>query len=105
MTTTLLTLLGGESATGVALSTVADAIVALRYLELEGELRRGILMVKLRGQAHDRTIHEYEITDNGIRLLGRFHGVAGILAGRASFLGDPQPSTPAQSGQSEPLGM
>ena len=102
MTTTLLTLLGGESATGVALSTVADAIVALRYLELEGELRRGILMVKLRGQAHDRTIHEYEITDNGIRLLGRLQGVAGILTGRASFLGDPQPTRPAGSEESEP---
>ena len=104
MTTTLLTLLGGESATGVALSTVADSIVALRYLELEGELRRGILMVKLRGQAHDRTIHEYEITDNGIRLLGRLHGVAGILTGRASFLGDPQPTRPAGSEESEPAG-
>ena len=105
MTTTLLTLLGGETATGVALSTVADSIVALRYLELEGELRRGILMVKLRGQAHDRTIHEYEITDNGIRLLGSLHGVAGILTGRASFLGDAQPTTPVGSESSEPGGV
>ena len=105
MTTTLLTLLGGETATGVALSTVADSIVALRYLELEGELRRGILMVKLRGQAHDRTIHEYEITDNGIRLLGRLQGVAGILTGRASFLGDPQPTRPVGSEHSEPGGV
>ena len=101
MTTTLLTLFGGESATGVALSTVADAIVALRYLELEGELRRGIAVVKLRGQSHDRTIQEYEITDNGIRVLGPFHGVAGILAGRASFLGGTHPTKPAGSGQGE----
>jgi circadian clock protein KaiC len=102
MTTTLLTLFGGESATGVALSTVADAIVALRYLELEGELRRGIAVVKLRGQAHDRTIQEYEITDDGIQVIGPFHGVAGILAGRASFLGGTQPTRPAQAGTSEP---
>ena len=102
MTTTLLTLFGGESATGVALSTVADAIVALRYLELEGELRRGIAVVKLRGQTHDRTIQEYEITDDGIRVLGPFHGVAGILAGRASFLGGTQPTPPAERGTSEP---
>jgi circadian clock protein KaiC len=104
VTTTLLTLLGGESATGVALSTVADAIVALRYLELEGELRRGILVVKLRGQAHDRTIQEYEISDDGIRILGPFHGVAGILAGRASFLGDAQPTRPSGSGPGIPGG-
>jgi circadian clock protein KaiC len=105
MTTTLLTLFGGESATGVALSTVADAIVALRYLELEGELRRGIAVVKLRGQAHDRTIQEYEITDNGIRVLGPFHGVAGILAGRASFLGGTHPTEPAGDGEGEPGGV
>jgi circadian clock protein KaiC len=105
MTTTLLTLFGGESATGVALSTVADAIVALRYLELEGELRRGIAVVKLRGQAHDRTIQEYEITDDGLRVLGPFHGVAGILAGRASFLGGTHPTSPAGRGEGEPGGV
>ena len=62
-------------------------------------------MVKLRGQAHDRTIHEYEITDDGIRLLARLQGVAGILTGRASFLGDPQPTTPAGSEESETGGV
>jgi circadian clock protein KaiC len=66
----------------------------LRYLELEGELGRGIAVVKLGGQSHDRTIQEYEITDSGIRVLGPFHRVAGILAGRASFLGGAQPTTP-----------
>ncbi|MGO9956253.1 MAG: circadian clock protein KaiC [Solirubrobacteraceae bacterium] len=105
MTTTLLTLFGGESATGVALSTVADAIVALRYLELEGELRRGIAVVKLRGQAHDRTIQEYEITDHGIRVLGPFDGVSGIFAGRASFLGGTHPTNPAGDESGEPGGV
>jgi circadian clock protein KaiC len=104
VTTTLETLLGGENATGVALSTVADAIVALRYLELDGQLRRGILVVKLRGQAHDRTIQEYEISDAGIRVLGPFHGVEGILAGRAAFLGSDQLATPARSGFGKPGG-
>ena len=56
-------------------------------------------------QAHDRTIQEYEITDDGIRVLGPFHGVAGILAGRASFLGGTQPTPPAERGTSEPGGV
>jgi KaiC/GvpD/RAD55 family RecA-like ATPase len=108
VTTTLLTLFGGESATGVALSTVADAIVALRYLELEGELRRGIAVVKLRGQAHDRRIQEYEITDNGIRVLGPFHGIGRAHAAsgapegekfrfQASIRNQTHPSTAAQT--------
>ena len=105
MTTTLLTLLGGQSATGVALSTVADAIVALRYLELDGVLRRGILVVKLRGQSHDRRIQEYAISDDGIQILGPFHGVSGILSGRASFLGDVQQTAPEGSPTGGPGGV
>ena len=102
VTTTIDSLLGGISATGIALSTVADSIIALRYLELDGQLRRGILVVKLRGQCHDRAIHEYEITDHGFRILAPFRGVAGILAGRASFLGDEASAMPAEGDRGEP---
>ena len=104
VTTTLDTLLGGESATGIQLSTVADSIIALRYLDLEGQLRRGLLVIKLRGQAHDHAIHEYEITADGVRILAPFHGVGGILAGVASFLGDGELAKPRQRGRREPTG-
>jgi circadian clock protein KaiC len=103
LTTTLETLLGGESAADFD-STVADAIILLRYLDLEGQLRRGILVVKLRGQAHDRAIHEYEISDDGMRILAPFRGVRGILAGRASFVGDGEPTSPAERLTGEPGG-
>lgn len=101
LTASLETLLGGESATGVALSTVADAIVAMRYVDLAGELRRGIFVVKLRGQAHDRAIHEYEITDEGLRILTPFRGVEGILSGRARVVPDSQLAEHAGPGGSE----
>ena len=93
LTTTLETLTGGESATGVALSSVADSIITLRYVDVEGHLRRGILVIKLRGQHHDRAIREYDITDHGIRILQPFTGIAGILAGQASITGDRGPTT------------
>jgi circadian clock protein KaiC len=93
LTTTLETLTGAESATGVALSSVADSIITLRYVDVEGELRRGILVIKLRGQKHERAIHEYDITDRGIRILQPFIGIAGILAGRASVTGERSPTT------------
>ncbi len=102
VTTTIDSLLGGVSATGIAMSTVADSIIALRYLELDGRLRRGVLVVKLRGQGHDQAIHEYEITDHGFRILAPFRGVAGILAGRASFLGEEPSALPEQSDTGEP---
>jgi circadian clock protein KaiC len=92
LTTTLETLTGGESATGVALSSVADSIITLRHVDVEGQLRRGILVIKLRGQKHDRAIREYDITDRGIRILEPFTGIGGILSGQASSIGDRGPT-------------
>ena len=83
MTTTLPTLLGGEHATAVYLSTITDSIIALRYYDLDSEIRRALLVLKLRGGAHASEMHEYEITDSGMRLLGPIRGVRGILAGQA----------------------
>ena len=81
MTTTAKTLSGGDSASGANLSTAADGIILLRYLELEGQLRRGILVLKLRGRRHDNAVHEYEINDQGMRLLGPISGLSALLGG------------------------
>jgi circadian clock protein KaiC len=83
MTTTLPTLLGGEHATAVYLSTIADSIVALRYFDLESEIRRAILVLKVRGSSHVRAMHDYEIRDDGMHVIGPIQGVRGILAGLA----------------------
>jgi circadian clock protein KaiC len=85
MTSTLPTLLGGEHATDVYLSTIADSIVALRYFDLESEVRRALMVLKLRGSSHFRAMHEYEIGDEGMHLIGPIQGVRGILAGQAEF--------------------
>jgi circadian clock protein KaiC len=85
LTTTAKTLSGGDSASGANLSTAADGIILLRYLELEGEVRRGILVLKLRGRRHDHAIHEYEIDDQGMHVLGPIGGL-GIAFGGASFV-------------------
>ncbi|MGI8781008.1 MAG: circadian clock protein KaiC [Solirubrobacteraceae bacterium] len=83
MTTTLPNLLGGEHATDLYLSTIADAILALRYFDLDSQVRRAMLVLKIRGSQHARTMHEYEITEDGLSVLGPIEGVGGILAGLA----------------------
>jgi circadian clock protein KaiC len=92
MTTTLPSLLGGEHATAVYLSTITDSIIALRYFDLDSEIRRAVLVLKLRGGAHAHAMHEYEITGTGMRVLGPIRGVRGILAGLAEFTPDVQGS-------------
>jgi circadian clock protein KaiC len=83
LTTTLPNLLGGEHATDLYLSTIADAILALRYFDLDSQVRRAILVLKVRGSQHASEMHEYEILESGLSLVGPITGIGGILAGRA----------------------
>ena len=80
-TNTTSMLMGGESVTESHISTIADSIVLLRYVELHGEMRRGITVLKMRGSWHDRSIREYVVTDKGMDLREAFRDVHGILAG------------------------
>lgn len=102
LTTTLETLTGGESATGIALSSVADSIITLRYIDAASHLRRGILVIKLRGQNHDRAIREYHITDRGIRILEPFTGLGGILSGQTRIIGDSPTTLPEHTTSDRP---
>jgi circadian clock protein KaiC len=87
MTTTLPNLLGGDHATDLYLSTIADAILALRYFDLDSEVRRAVLVLKVRGSQHASEMHEYEIREDGMTVLGPIRGIRGILAGMAQRSG------------------
>jgi circadian clock protein KaiC len=67
------------------ISTITDAIVLLRYVELEASVRRCLTVLKMRGSRHDKAIREYRITDSGMELLGPLAGVAGILTGVPTY--------------------
>jgi circadian clock protein KaiC len=45
---------------------LADAVIMLRYVEYEAELRTVISVVKVRGSQHSRQFRTFEITDNGV---------------------------------------
>ena len=48
---------------GIAFLT--DAIIIQRYVEIDGELRRALAVVKLRASQHSKELREYEITSDG----------------------------------------
>ncbi len=83
-TATTPTLLGGPSVTDSHISTLTDSIILLRYAELDGEVKRGITVLKMRGSEHDRRIHEFEIDDTGMHIGEPFRGIGGILSGRVA---------------------
>jgi circadian clock protein KaiC len=80
-TNTTPTLVGGTSASEANISTITDAIILLRYVEVYGEMRRGITVLKMRGSMHDKDIREFMIDHQGMHIGKPFRNVTGILAG------------------------
>lgn len=61
---------------------LTDAIVAMRYAEVDGHVRRYIGIVKVRGSNHSNELREYRITDEGIEIDPLPAQVNGVLFGR-----------------------
>ena len=68
-----------------ASSFLADAIVMQRYVEIEGQLRRAISVVKVRGSGHSKDIRLFDISDEGIVIGKALSDFTGILTGRAEI--------------------
>jgi len=83
-TSTTPQLSGGESVTETHISTITDVIVLLRYVEINGILRRGIAVIKMRGSQHDKRIREFTIDGDGMHVGNPFQNVQNIMLGVAS---------------------
>jgi len=84
-TSTTPSLLGGTSVTETHISTITDSIILLRYVEVYGEMRRGLTVLKMRGSMHDKDIREFMIDGNGMHIKKPFRNVSGILSGNPTF--------------------
>ena len=74
-------LIGDTKIFNHSLSYVVDVVVLLRYVEIEGEMRRAVLVLKTRGSKHEEAIREYQISSKGIVLKDKFEKIEGILSG------------------------
>jgi circadian clock protein KaiC len=63
--------------------SLIDTWISLGAIEANGERNRGLYVLKSRGMAHSNQIREYQITNNGIRLLDVYRSVGGVLVGSA----------------------
>ena len=84
-TATTPTLLGGTSVTEAHISTITDSIILLRYVEMDGQMRRGITVLKMRGSMHDKNIREFNIDATGMHVAEPFFNITGILAGNPMY--------------------
>ena len=76
-------LVGGTSVTESHISGLIDAIVVLRHVEVGSTLKRGILVLKMRGSSHEHQIRELIIGADRIEVGEAFSGLEGILMGQS----------------------
>jgi circadian clock protein KaiC len=69
------------SFTGERVSFVTDDIIIQRYVELDGQLRTVLAVVKMRGSAHSHDFREYHITAQGMVVGESLRAYRGILTG------------------------
>lgn len=63
------------------ISFLADDLISLRYVEVERELKKVAIVVKMRGSQHSKAYREYEITDRGFVVGGDLDGYTGRISG------------------------
>ena len=71
----------GLQITGHQISFLTDDILSQRYMEIEGELRKALVIVKMRGSAHSREFRLYDILSSGIQLRESLRPYDGIFTG------------------------
>jgi len=60
---------------------LTDAIVALRYAEMDGKLQKFMSVVKVRGCGHSNDLRGYRITDDGLEVDELPTEVSGVFGG------------------------
>jgi circadian clock protein KaiC len=64
-----------------AISFLSDDILRLRYVSIKGQLRKMLMVVKMRGSAHSIDMWEYKITEKGIIMGEPLRGYRGLTSG------------------------
>jgi circadian clock protein KaiC len=79
----------GHVSSPVDVSYLADSVILLRYYESRGAFGRAVSMLKKRTSAHEQTVREYILSDQGVRVGAVLEEFRGILSGMQSAV-EPQ---------------
>lgn len=80
---------GDFQPTSAAISYIADNLIFLRYLEMRGELRKAIGVLKKRTSDFEKTLREFAITRYGIKVGEPLTQLRGILRGQPEWSESP----------------
>lgn len=77
----------GDIRSDVDLSYLSDGILLFRFFEARGSLLKAVSVVKSRTSAHELTIREFRLTQNGIEVGEALADFEGVLTGVATYRG------------------
>jgi circadian clock protein KaiC len=86
----------GQMSSPVDLTYLADTVVLLRYFEQGGRVRKAISIIKKRVGAHEDTIRELRLAQNGITVGDALQNFAGVLTGVPRYTGSAEKMLPAE---------
>jgi circadian clock protein KaiC len=64
-----------------SISFLSDDIIRMRYVEIGGQLRKVLMVVKMRAGDHSKDIREYQVTSKGLEVGKRLMGYHGLITG------------------------
>lgn len=67
--------------TSEKVSFITDELIVQRYVEIEGELRRVMAVIKMRGSDHSHEFRTYELTAKGVMVGAALPEYDGIITG------------------------
>jgi len=71
----------GFSLSSYAISFLSDDILRLRFISLNGQLRKMLVVIKMRRSTHSMDMREFEITSEGFVVGERLTGYRGLITG------------------------
>ena len=78
---------------------LTDAIILQRYLEIDGEFKRVMAVVKVRASAHSKDLRLFEITADGIMVGKRIADYQGLLTGNPHLVSSGSRPSPVGRGR------
>jgi circadian clock protein KaiC len=65
------------------ISFLTDDVIVQRYVEIEGEIRKVMTVIKMRGSEHSKALRLYDVTRSGLVLGNAMQDYRGIITGVA----------------------
>jgi circadian clock protein KaiC len=77
------------------ISFLTDDIIRMRYVEINGQLRKVMVIIKMRGSNHTKDIREYVLTDKGLEIISpRETDYARLTTGAPNRISQPEEPAP-----------